>query len=56
MGRDHFEDLGVDGKLEWILGKGVDWMDLAQDRVQWQARVNMDMNLRVPLKGGEFLD
>jgi hypothetical protein len=39
-GRDHLEDLSIDGKLilEWILGKqweGVDWMHLVQDRDQW---------------------
>jgi hypothetical protein len=27
---------------------GVDWMQLAQDRDQWRALVNMVMNLRVP--------
>jgi hypothetical protein len=27
---------------------GVDWIDLAQDRDQWNALVNMVMNLRVP--------
>jgi hypothetical protein len=27
---------------------GVDWIDLAQDRDQWTALVNMIMNLRVP--------
>jgi hypothetical protein len=27
---------------------GVDWIDLAQDRDQWRALVNMVMNLRVP--------
>jgi hypothetical protein len=27
---------------------GVDWVDLAQDRDQWRAPVNMLMNLRVP--------
>jgi hypothetical protein len=27
---------------------GVNWIQLAQDRVQWWASVNMVMNLRVP--------
>jgi hypothetical protein len=27
---------------------GMDWIDLAQDRDQWTAVVNMVMNLRVP--------
>jgi hypothetical protein len=27
---------------------GANWIQLAQDRVQWRARVNMVMNLRVP--------
>jgi hypothetical protein len=27
---------------------GMDWIDLAQDRIQWRALVNMVMNLRVP--------
>jgi len=32
-------------------GKGIDgvnWIWLAQDRVQWQAFVNTIMNLRIP--------
>jgi hypothetical protein len=28
--------------------KVVEWINLTQDRVQWQAVVNMAMNLRVP--------
>jgi hypothetical protein len=28
--------------------KGVDWIYLAQDRDQWQALVNMVLNLQVP--------
>jgi hypothetical protein len=27
---------------------GMDWIDLAQDRVQWGALVNTVMNFRVP--------
>jgi hypothetical protein len=27
---------------------GVDWIDLAQDRVQWRALVSTAMNLRIP--------
>jgi hypothetical protein len=27
---------------------GMDWIDLAQDRDQWKALVNMVVNLRVP--------
>jgi hypothetical protein len=29
-------------------GGGMDWIDLAQDRDQWRALVNMAMNLWVP--------
>jgi hypothetical protein len=32
-------------ETEW---KGVGWMNVAQDRDQWRAFVNMVMNLRVP--------
>jgi hypothetical protein len=51
--RDHCRDLGVGGKItEMDLGEiGIDeanWIHLAQDRFQWQACVNMVMNLRVP--------
>jgi hypothetical protein len=41
------------GEVVW---KGVDWMNLAQDRDLWWAVVNTVMHLRVPKKGGEFLD
>jgi hypothetical protein len=34
---------------------GMDWIDLAQDRDQWRARVSTVMNLRVPLNAGKFL-
>jgi hypothetical protein len=34
--------------LREIGGDGGDWIELAQDRDQWRALVNMVMNLRVP--------
>jgi hypothetical protein len=34
---------------------GVDWMDMAQDRVQRKALVNTVLNLRVPKNAGKFL-
>jgi hypothetical protein len=52
--RDHWEDLDVGWWtiLTWILREigwdGIDWIDLAQDRDQWRALVNMVMNLWVP--------
>jgi hypothetical protein len=53
QGKNHLEDLDVDGRLifkqmfnevEW---KGVNWIDLAEDRGKWRAVVNTVMNLRV---------
>ena len=47
--RDHLEDPGI---LRWILrkwdGRGMDWIDLAQERDRCQALVDMEMNLQVP--------
>jgi hypothetical protein len=39
-GRDHLEEVGIDGNLsEWILEEtgweGVEWLYLAQERNQW---------------------
>jgi hypothetical protein len=52
-GREHLEDLGIDGDnsrvdLREIVWKGVEWMHLAMDRDLWLALVNTIMNLRVP--------
>jgi hypothetical protein len=34
---------------------GMDLIDLAQDRYQWRALVNTEMNFRVPQNVGKFL-
>jgi hypothetical protein len=34
---------------------GIDWIDLTQDRDQWRALVNTEMNLPVPQNAGKFL-
>jgi hypothetical protein len=39
---------GVKVDLKETGCKDVDWTQLAQDKVQWQALVNMIMNLQVP--------
>ena len=51
--RDHLEDLGAGGRilLKWIFkqwDRGMDWIDLSQDRDSWRAVVNAGVNLRVP--------
>jgi hypothetical protein len=39
-------------EIEW---ESVVWILLAQDRVQWQALVNMVMNLQAPKKAENLL-
>jgi hypothetical protein len=34
--------------LREIVWDDIDWIDLAEDRVQWRAFVNTVMNLQVP--------
>jgi hypothetical protein len=41
--------------LRGIGWDGMDWIDLAQDRGQWSALVNMVMNLRVSYNAGKYL-
>jgi hypothetical protein len=52
-----WEDQDVDGWtiLKFILWYGVDWIDLVQNRNQWEALVNTGMNLRVAYNAGNFL-
>jgi hypothetical protein len=51
--RDHLKNQRLDGKMgsKWALGRlvgvGVEWIHLAQDRDCWRAVVNAVMNLRV---------
>jgi len=33
----------------------VDWMHLAEDRVQWKALVNTVINIRISYMAGNFL-
>jgi hypothetical protein len=33
---------------------GIDWIDLTQDKDQWRALVNTEMNLGVPQNIGKF--
>jgi hypothetical protein len=42
--------------LKEIRCEGVDWILLAQDKVQWQALVTMVMKQQFPLQVGEVLD
>jgi hypothetical protein len=52
--RDHWQDLGIGGRitLRWTLRdigiNGANWIQLAQERVQWWAFVNTMKNLQVP--------
>jgi hypothetical protein len=41
--RGQLEDQDINGILKWILNRVgcVGWIDLAQDRDQWQVLVNM---------------
>jgi hypothetical protein len=42
--RDHKVD-NIKMEIGW---DGMDWIDLAQDRDQWRALVNTEMNFLVP--------
>jgi hypothetical protein len=50
---DHLGDPGVDGRIilkrifkQW--DRGMDWIELSQDRDRWWALVNAVTNFRVP--------
>jgi hypothetical protein len=52
-GRDQREDLGVGGRITLRLDlremgiDGINWIRLAQDRVQWRSFVKTAMNLQI---------
>jgi hypothetical protein len=51
--RDNLKDPGIDGRIvcRWIFRKwvrGMDWIDLAQDRGRWWELLNAVMSLRFP--------
>jgi len=52
-GRDQLGGLGIERRITLKYLKetgceGVDWIHLAQDKLQWQTLVNMVTNLWVP--------
>jgi hypothetical protein len=46
--RRHWWEDNIRMDLREIGWGGMDWIDLAQDRDQWRALVNMVMNLQFP--------
>ena len=53
-GKRHLEDPGVDGKnninmcFQEVGCRGVEWIELAQDRDRWRALMTAVMNLPLP--------
>ena len=52
--RDHLDDVSVNGGqfkmdlLGILWGRGVDWINLAEDSCKWRALVNAVKNFLVP--------
>jgi hypothetical protein len=57
LGKDHFEDIGVDGRKVLAVGwGGMDRIAVAQDRDRSRALVNAVIELWNCIKFVEFLD
>jgi hypothetical protein len=52
--RDRWEDT-IKMDVNEVGYRGMEWIDLTQDRDRWQAVVNVVMDLRVPSNVGNFL-
>jgi len=61
-GRDHWEDLGIDGRkiLKWMMKemgcRTIALIGLTEDRDRWQAVVNTVIEPSGSVKCGEFLN
>jgi len=52
--RRRWED-NIKMDLQEVGCRGMDWIELDEDRDRWRALVNAVMNLRVPENAGNFL-
>jgi hypothetical protein len=52
--RQRWKDINID--LMEIRSEGMDWINLVQDRFQWQSFVNNVMKLSGTINGRKFLD
>jgi hypothetical protein len=41
--------------IKEVVWEGMNWLDLAQNRDRWQARLNAVMKLQVPYNAGNFM-
>ena len=59
-GKNHLEDLAIDGRIILKMdlqeiGRGGNWIDVAQNRDRWRAFVKTVMNPPIPYNAGNFL-
>jgi len=51
----HRGDNNIKMDLQEVKCKGMEWIDVAQNRDRWRALANAVMNLRAPQNAGNFL-